>query len=50
MIHVVIAAGAALVNAIRKGKDKEDFVAVKGRKHKDGTVGKASIRRRRKSR
>jgi hypothetical protein len=39
---------AALFGAATSKKGKEDFQAVRGRKKKDGTTGKAHIRKRAK--
>jgi hypothetical protein len=41
---------AALLGGAATKKGKKDFQAVKGRKKKDGTTGKAYIRKRAKSR
>jgi hypothetical protein len=48
----LIALGAAALagRATSKREGKEQFVAVKGKKHKDGTTGKAFVRKRAKSR
>jgi hypothetical protein len=47
----LIALGVAALagRATSKKEGKEQFVAVKGKKHKDGTVGKAYIKRKSKS-
>jgi hypothetical protein len=37
---------AALLGGVAAKKGKEDFQAVKGRKKKDGTTGKAFIRKK----
>jgi hypothetical protein len=43
---IAAAVGALMGNATKKPKGKEQFVAVKGRKRKDGTTGKAHIRKK----
>ena len=45
---IPIAIGALLGSA--GNKKKEDFQAVKGRKRKDGTTGKAYVRKKKRSR
>lgn len=47
---IPIAIGALFGKAATKKEGKEQFQAVKGRKRKDGTVGKAYLRRKPKSR
>jgi len=47
---ISLAIGALLGNTGKKKADKSQFVAVKGRKRKDGSLGKATIRRKPKSR
>jgi hypothetical protein len=48
-LFIPVAIGALLGSATTKKKsDKKDFVAVKGRKRKDGTVGGPHIRRKKK--
>ena len=44
---IPLAIGALLGGAASK-KDKKDFQAVKGRKKKDGTTGKAYVRKKAK--
>jgi hypothetical protein len=44
-----LAIGALFGNAAKKKEGKEQFQAVKGRKRKDGTTGKAYVRKRAKS-
>jgi hypothetical protein len=39
---------AALLGGAANKKDKKDFQAVKGRKKKDGTTGKAYVRKKAK--
>jgi hypothetical protein len=46
---IPLAIGALIGGAGKKKAGREAFVAVKGRLHKDGTVGKPSIRRKPKS-
>jgi hypothetical protein len=46
---VPLALGALFGSAASK-KDKKDFQAVKGRKKKDGTTGKAYVRNKARSR
>jgi hypothetical protein len=45
-----LAIGALFGNASKKKEGKEQFQAVKGRKKKDGSTGKAFIRKKAKSR
>jgi hypothetical protein len=47
---IPLAIGALFGKAATKKQGKEQFQAVKGRKHKDGTIGKAYIRKKAKSR
>jgi hypothetical protein len=47
-IPLIPLAIAALFGSAATKKGKEDFQAVKGRKKKDGTTGKAHIRKRAK--
>ena len=47
---IPLAIGALLGGAGKDKADKKDFVAVRGRRRKDGTVGKPSIRRKPRSR
>jgi hypothetical protein len=48
-LFIPLAIGALMGKAGTKEKGKEQFVAVKGRLHKDGTVGRPSIRKKAKS-
>jgi hypothetical protein len=45
---IPIAIGALLGSMGSEKKDKKDFQAVKGRKKKDGTTGKAYVRKKAK--
>jgi hypothetical protein len=45
---IPLAIGALMGSAATEKKGKEQFQAVKGRKHKDGTTGKAFIRKKAK--
>lgn len=45
---IPLAIGALFGSAAKKKEGKERFQAVKGRKRKDGTTGKAYIRKRAK--
>jgi hypothetical protein len=47
-IPLVPLAIGALFGAAASKKDKKDFQAVKGRKKKDGTTGKAYVRKKAK--
>jgi hypothetical protein len=47
---IPLALGALMGKASTKKEGKEQYQAVKGKKHKDGTTGKAFIRRRPKAR
>jgi hypothetical protein len=47
--RVRAAVGALLGSTVKKKAGKEQFQAVKGRKRKDGTTGKAYIRKKAKS-
>jgi hypothetical protein len=47
---ISLAVGALFGSATKKSKGKEQFQAVKGRKKKDGTTGKAYLRKKAKSR
>jgi len=46
---ITLALGALFGKATTKKAGKEQFVAVKGRKRKDGSVGKPGIRRKPKA-
>jgi len=48
-IIIPLALGALFGKATAKKKGKEQFVAVKGRIHKDGTTGPPHIRKKAKS-
>lgn len=43
---IPLALGILFGSAAKKKEGKEQFVAVKGRKRNDGSIGKATIRRR----
>jgi hypothetical protein len=47
-IPLIPLAISALFGAAANNKGKKDFQAVKGRKKKDGTIGKAYIRKKAK--
>jgi hypothetical protein len=49
-VPIIAMAIGALLGKDTSKKDKNEFQAVKGRKKKDGTVGKAFIRKKAKSR
>jgi hypothetical protein len=47
---IPLAIGALMGKTATKKEGKEQFQAVKGRKHKDGTTGKPHIRKKASSR